>query len=1041
MFQQLVGQTLDAYKILDILGEGGMGAVLKGYDVTLQREVAIKVMHTHIAKQANFQERFLQEARTAARLDHPSIVQVYSFGQYRSMPYIVMKYIPGDNLQQMLQGLKADGKWVLLNEAVQITRQVGQALHYAHQHGVLHRDMKPSNIMIEPTPGDGLPYRPVITDLGLAKLMEGGMNTQDGTSMGTPAYMSPEQALGKATDPRSDVYSLGILLYELATGQLPFPIHTLTEAIQYHTRQPPPLPTSVRPELPAQLQAIILKAIEKDPPKRYQTAGDLAEDLARLQLSQQPAAPTALESAVSLITQYQKSLANPRGPSILNEFKTPSNLTRDVVQVLTPDQRVRGVYLKPDGLTIGRDADNDIVLEDQQASRHHARVQVDGDRVSIIDLNSTNGTYLANNRLLPGIIEPWSEERAVRIGQTWLRLRRSAQVGQTRVNAASGTQVYDGSVQSSLPGSDVNITIGAGAITVEPGQSTQIPVSLQNQGLTVDHFQVNLAGVPTTWLPEPPKVVQMMPGDQKDITLTIHPPRSTQSRAGRHPAKLIVASGENPAQVIEIPLTLTLAPFSAFSTELFPQKVRSGKASRLTIKNNGNTQEIYSLDWSDRADEIGFTPAKIDLRIPEGQTGSATFYARPRQTRLIGGEQSHPYTVRITSASSEQQVQQGEVITHALIPAWVLPLLLALCLILASAAGGLAVFNNNRIASASATAASANTAVAGIAAGTRAALTQIAIQLLNASSATQQAATQNAMIQGTAGAASTQAAGVIQTATSAAQELQNSATSTALASAAAATQTVMASAAETQTLEAMGTATAAAATATAAVQSAAQTQTASALSAQIVPFLKTWVAVNPNGGMTHLIIQNVADNELSFHGYGQCTPNECDWGVIQVPFTPPTLQGKWSFGFKTTDISASLSGDQLNVTTVDKYNGGQPDHAAHYVFETQDAHNQAISKLTGTWNNPGGDMPKLIISKVDDFTLSFHGFGQCTPTLCDWGVINVPYTPPTLQGKWTFSFKTTTLTAALNGNKLDVTTLDKYNDSRPNRSANDTFTR
>jgi serine/threonine protein kinase len=155
--QELVGQSLNRYKILELLGEGGMGAVYKAHDVTLQRDVAIKIMHPHYARQGDFQERFLQEARTAARLDHPGIVQIYDFGKAdfgpnHSLLYIVMEFIPGDNLEKLLRDLRGQGKWILLNEAVGIIRQVSIALDYAHRQGVLHRDIKPANIMLEPEP-------------------------------------------------------------------------------------------------------------------------------------------------------------------------------------------------------------------------------------------------------------------------------------------------------------------------------------------------------------------------------------------------------------------------------------------------------------------------------------------------------------------------------------------------------------------------------------------------------------------------------------------------------------------------------------------------------------------------------------------------------------------------------------------------------------------------------------------------------------------------------------------------------------------------
>lgn len=275
--EHLIGKTLNRYQIIELLGEGGMGAVFKAYDQTLERYVAVKVLYPQYARQPNFQQRFLQEARSAARLDHPGIVQVHDFGQDHSFPFIVMEYIPGDNLEQMLRQLREQGGWIPLNEAAELVRQLCLAIDYAHRQGVLHRDIKPSNIMLEPEPIGELPFRPVITDLGLARLAEGGSLTQEGGFFGTPAYISPEQASGLPTDERSDVYSLGILLFELSTGQKPFPAKTISEAILYHSQTPAPAPTTLRPDLPEELEKIILQAIEKDPSKRFDSAGKLAE--------------------------------------------------------------------------------------------------------------------------------------------------------------------------------------------------------------------------------------------------------------------------------------------------------------------------------------------------------------------------------------------------------------------------------------------------------------------------------------------------------------------------------------------------------------------------------------------------------------------------------------------------------------------------------------------------------------------------------------------------------------------------------------------
>ncbi|RPI30753.1 MAG: serine/threonine protein kinase, partial [Chloroflexota bacterium] len=342
VMDQMIGRTLNRYKIMEILGEGGVGAVFKAYDDLLQRQVAVKVMRPDFARRPNFRDRFLQEARTAARLDHPSIVEVHDFGQDNDLLYIVMEYIPGDNLRAMLQRLKAQNKWVILSEAVQIVQQVSDAIAYAHGQGVLHRDIKPENLMLKPEPGDHLPYRVVITDLGLAQLGATDSLAKDGISMGTPAYMSPEQALGQETDERSDVYSLGVLLYELAVGRLPFPASTISEAARYHAQEQVPLPRSIRSDLPIALEKVILKALEKSPANRY--AG-VPEFLAALEealpvVDDASFTPSDISETVSLTTQYEVA-ATVAEETMPMDSSAAADTAGDVVEILEPDHSER----------------------------------------------------------------------------------------------------------------------------------------------------------------------------------------------------------------------------------------------------------------------------------------------------------------------------------------------------------------------------------------------------------------------------------------------------------------------------------------------------------------------------------------------------------------------------------------------------------------------------------------------------------------------------------------------------------------------------
>ncbi|HKZ24993.1 MAG TPA: FHA domain-containing serine/threonine-protein kinase, partial [Acidimicrobiia bacterium] len=395
--ESLIGRTLGHYRIAALLGEGGVGAVFKAYDETLQRDVAIKVLHPSIARQKGFQEQFLQEARTAARLDYPGIVKVYEFGVSDDHLYIVMELIPGANLSKLLNDLKAQGKWIVLTESVELIRQVCLSVDYAHRHGILHPDLKPESIMLKPEPVDGLPYRPVLTDLGLAKFAKIGLEPRGGTSMVTPAYISPEQALGQPTDSRSDVYSLGILLFELAVGRLPFPAKTITEAVRFHAQEPPPAPRSLRPDLSETLEKTILTALAKAPDDRFSDANAMAEALSRpARSAAEIVAPAASEApSAGLLTEYERSLVEPRGPSALAAFPPlESKITRDQITVLIPDSTARSVPLRGKTTTIGSDTASDLVLDRSRISRQHARLTFNGTDYQVTDLGSTNGTFL-----------------------------------------------------------------------------------------------------------------------------------------------------------------------------------------------------------------------------------------------------------------------------------------------------------------------------------------------------------------------------------------------------------------------------------------------------------------------------------------------------------------------------------------------------------------------------------------------------------------------------------------------------------------------
>ncbi len=267
----LVGKQLANFKILRLLGSGGMARVYYGLDVTLQRPVAIKVIHEHFRRRKAYIERFLSEARLVASWRHKNIAQIYYADDDDGLFYFIMEYIDGMDLKQILAGYAAEGELMSHDDVMLVGRGAAEALDYAHERGVVHRDVKPANVIIDRS---GNVY---LTDFGLAVDVDRDTLEQ---VFGTAHYISPEQARSSsAVQPQSDIYSLGVMLYEMLTGVVPFDDSSPLVVAMNHLNRAPPRPRSVNPNLSATTEAILRKALEKDPRERFQRAGDLLDHL------------------------------------------------------------------------------------------------------------------------------------------------------------------------------------------------------------------------------------------------------------------------------------------------------------------------------------------------------------------------------------------------------------------------------------------------------------------------------------------------------------------------------------------------------------------------------------------------------------------------------------------------------------------------------------------------------------------------------------------------------------------------------------------
>jgi len=361
----LTGKQLGNYQIIAEIGRGGMGTVYRAYDPRLQREVAIKVLRPELTSDPQVVMRFQREAVTAANLRHTNIVVVHDVGTAEGYQYIVMELLRGHTLTHEVQERGA----LALHRATHMLEQLASALDHAHQQELIHRDVKSSNVIV------GRNDHVTLTDFGLVKALAGteGAHTQAGMALGTLNYMAPEQVAGNPIDRRADIYALGVLAFEMLTGKLPFENESPYQTITAIMHAPPPSPLRLNPTLDAGVEAVLQQALAKEPARRFSTAGELAQALHRLRAA----------SGLQLVS--------------------------------SGGQRIP---LRAAGTSLGRVPDNDVVIRDNDVSRYHARIYCEAASWFVMDLGSTNGSFVNERRLTPHAACRLTPGDTLRLGHT-----------------------------------------------------------------------------------------------------------------------------------------------------------------------------------------------------------------------------------------------------------------------------------------------------------------------------------------------------------------------------------------------------------------------------------------------------------------------------------------------------------------------------------------------------------------------------------------------------------------------------------------------
>jgi eukaryotic-like serine/threonine-protein kinase len=668
----LINQTIaQRYRVDALLGDGGMGAVYRAYDVNLDRPVALKLMHAHFARQPEFQSRFTREAQTIAQLDHPSIVRVYDFGKSEAGLYLSMEYLSGGSLRAHLQRLQMQKKYLPLVQTFQIGVQMAEALHYAHGKGIVHRDVKPGNIILKklarPDEAGELPFRAVLTDFGLVKLLEGDRMTQSGTALGTPTYMSPEQCYGEKIDGRSDLYSLGVVLYELVTNYLPFEFRSLSEAVTTHQRGALSAPPSqFRPGIPHLVDRVLQRALAKNADERFTTGAEMAETLRSVMF--------ALEDAPTRAMTAPRRDASPLPPAT----EAPSGYQ---LLITVPGHDPTMARLTRPLITIGRGAENDITLPADGVSREHARLQAVAAGWELVDLGGVNGTRLNGQLLRPNQPTLLAPGARITIGPYDLVLAGPDSTPIIISAAAPFPQPPEpftpppapfpplspanGPAADQAPGAapgaaPLAIFVAQDRLSIEPDQLLTFQLDVVNRGDLDDRVKLQLQGLSPDWVQLPNQFTLAPAGETVQLPVQVKIPRQSGIPTGRQRFRLELISQRHPDTRPAVTITLDVKSFEQFNLRLQPSRLTVPGTVQVEVRHTGSSPSSVAISGRERTDHLRFRNVEEYIPVAPGQTVTIDLLVEPARRPLFGDPETVSYDVELLTQMGKRQAISGK---------------------------------------------------------------------------------------------------------------------------------------------------------------------------------------------------------------------------------------------------------------------------------------------------------------------------------------------------------------------------------------------
>src|SRR5215831_6578618 len=630
-----LGRVCGDYRIESLIGRGNLGDTFRAVNTRTRQVAVVKVLHPRLTGDGKFPDRFRQIVGAAQALKHPNVVPIEAFGNTGGVFYVAMEFFPEGSLRTLLQ---QRAERLPVARAVGIVRQAADALSFAHAHGVIHRDVKPENVLvIRKNPNADVVK---VADFGFTRLSEGGLTMGGNDVFGSLPYMSPEQSRWATVDARTDIYSLGVVLYEAVTGLVPFQVKTLKDAMDKHISAPPPPPRSVAPQLPADLETIILRCLAKTPDDRFASANELSLALARLGLEESQVRPGWSDS------ERQSPVVRLRDDK---RAATPVVKADAPSAVSTPPQR-KSYFVK---------------LDPKEASTLGAGAPA---APPSVDVKVAGQPPRADNKQINVIVNP---ERGPRPSALPPDLDKPQPAGSADVQSRR-----------------IRVALEKETLALTPGVPTVLPVSVVNAGSRVDFLTVTVEGVPEKWIEIPPSPPQLTPNAGATVPVKITVPKSSKSRAGDYVAIVRARSYYDHAESSTATGRWIVLPFAAASLDVSPSRVRGWRTAKVqaTLSNEGNAPVRLAVSARDEERALRYAIAEREVMLEPGER-KALMLGVKGPFRFIGSSETRPFSVQAAPVTGTTplsaitpQIAQAQFVQRAAVPTFVPPALLALAI-------------------------------------------------------------------------------------------------------------------------------------------------------------------------------------------------------------------------------------------------------------------------------------------------------------------------------------------------------------------------